>query len=134
MNFVPVFNCSVSCPGKTLCFRPEEFLEPILCVHPAWNLPSDLLNKPAIFACHDYGILVIIMLLCIVLILQAIQIGHMVFCRGRENKKEKKQISKCEVHCRHRHQHQQRQIIQKSPALPRHGPVVISSLECSTAV
>lgn len=86
MQWVVAENCTISCDVLTVCKRPLEFTEPLMCmftifnftlksrpnhdlgIHRDWNLPDDLLKAPTLLATYDSFLLWIIVaiLTCIV--------------------------------------------------------------------
>ena len=86
MQWVVAENCTISCDVLTVCKRPLEFTEPLMCmftifnftsksrpnhdlgIHRDWNLPDDLLKAPTLLATYDSFLLWIIVaiLICIV--------------------------------------------------------------------
>jgi hypothetical protein len=64
---IPVDECALKCPPHTLCMRPEDFTEPIYCVHENFKLPKDLLTDPNTaqinFQMIGIGILVLLQLM-----------------------------------------------------------------------
>lgn len=90
MQWVVAENCTIPCDVLTVCKRPLEFIEPLMCmfialnfytgipkqkrhthdlgIHRDWNLPDDLLKAPTLTATYDTLLLWIIVaiLTCIV--------------------------------------------------------------------